>query len=1529
MAEIEGKINKQEKPQIKKSLIKKLFKILMYIVLSLIGLNILLYFLLSIPAVQQKAANYAVGILKSTLKTEVSIDEVRLSLFNHATLNGIYIEDQAKDTLLYAKHLDVTLSPWKLLKNNTLAITSITVDDFLININQKDSISDFNFQFVLDAFSGDTAQVDTIKSTMQIIIEDVDLNNGRLNYDVLSDSVTPGLFNASHISLYDLKANLDLNSIDTDKLDISLNNLSAKERTGIEIKKLNGKLYSEGAQYWAEDLSLTLPNSHLKTNKVRYNLTTDEFQIGTDDAEISPQDLYSILPDLKYLKNNIVLNTNISGKLPAINIENIIINYGNDAILDGAASISSYDSYGNADIALLIDKFKASPSAITSFAKLGDSTFIAPDILSDMGDIFLKGSINGKLSEFRLNAEAWCRQGAITALATGATDSTFTNFSVAANLTTNNFNLGKLLGDSIGIGNLSANIDVRARQTEKESLMAQAQGKIDAIQYEKDIYRNIPFDAYYNASEMGLSTKANLPIGKIQAKASMSQEQVPDINLHMRVDTLHVDQFYKDENWINPRLSLTLDGSIKGLDIDKITGKATIDSLDLHDDNFNFQPGKFTLEMGKKAENNKFINLTSSLITANIAGQYTFMSLTDEFTNLMHRYLPSVFQETKRLKKDQNNFTFNLKANNTEELGKILSLPVDVIETANISGQINTIDKVITAKGNIPYIRYGEYDIKNTSINLVNVDSAFNISAVSGILMENGVYNLKLDINGANDAMHAVADVVSDKTDININGKIDALAEFSRDEKNELVSLLKVSPSDIMVDKLALNLLPAEVMNKGNRTEVHNVGLGVNKKKYFGMDGVISDQKSDTLDVYFSHAEIGDLLEAFDIKNIRGCIHGNILLTNILDQPELYTRDLEMADIVLFSDTLGTLDVDSHWSDNFGGVRLDAILQKRDNTLAEIDGTIYTNQDSLDLQIRMQQMPLKWMQPFVADMLNKIDGSISTNLMIEGSTKAPKIRGFLGFNDTQIGIDYTNVIYTISDTIRISPDKIGFENLTLKDPQGNTASVNATVTHKNFENMKYHLDMRMNKLMVLNTEHRTDSLFYGRVFASGTVKIAGDEQNINMDMQIKNDKNSVLNILIPQRSEASDYQSVVYINVPEEKLKNSVKNVIKEAPLPIKLKVRLDVTRDIALGIVIDPATGDRLDAKGTGQIDFTYDMQSENMSSYGDYTINDGSVRLNLQGIKKLDFKIQDGSKLNFVGDPLKTKFNITAFRRVRANLATLDNSFSMEGSTRIDVDCVLGISGNIDKMDVTYNISLPSADDDTQQKVNSLISTDEQKVKQFASLVATGSFYSSVGSSGVNFTNSLWTSLASSTLSAGLSSLVGNMLGDQWQVGANIESDDGSFSSMDMSVNVSRKFLDDRLKFNTNVGYRTDQTSASDNSFIGDFDLEYQLTPLWTLKAYSHTNDQFYRQAPTTQGVGIVYSKEAATLKRLFQSFKPRRRRQAQQQTSDSIQTRLPADSIQTRLPVDSTQSKIPTDSTQVKMEKQPAINDKRKRK
>lgn len=1503
MEEIDSNIDNTEQKPEKKSLPKRLLKILLYVVLALIGLNLLLYILLSIPAVQQKAADFAVGELKKTLKTEVKIDELRLSLFNRATLKGVYVEDQAKDTLLYAKSLEASLSPWELVKSKKLAITGITLDNFLINVNKKDSVSDFNFQFIIDAFSSeDTTKTDTTKSALVIVIEDVNLTDGRLNYDILSDTITPGIFNASHISLQDFTANIDLTSIDPDRFDISLNKLSVKEASGIEIKNLEGHLFSEGAQLWVDGLALTLPESHLITDKVRYNLSSNEFEINTSDTRISPKDLVAFLPNLKFLDKELTLNTGIKGTLPSISIDSVDIAYGKDFILKGSAFLENYERYANSNLDIHLKHVKATPTAIESFARLGDSTFISPDILKDLGELYLKGQLTGQLDQFKLDLESWNKLGVLNLLASGKVDSSFTNFDVAAGVKTRNFNLGKLLGGDSGLDKLTAHANVKALQDTKTPLTAQARGMIDAIGFNKDTLDNISFIGHYNAKDMGISAKTGWKTGIISVDASMSQAKVPDIDVHLEVDSLYIDRFYKNENWTNPRLSLSLNGKIKGLDIDQMEGEVFIDSLQFKDDYFNFNPGKFSLTMERKSEEDKFIKLESSLLSAAIRGQYTFMALADEFSVLMYDYLPAVFpQPDKKLfnKKRENNFMFSVTAKNTEELGKILGLPVDVIKPATISGQVNTIDKRIQMAGEMPHLRFNGQDIEGSAINISNGDSTFNIMARSKVLVEKGDYDINLIVNGKSNSMRSSISLFSGDTNLNIKGAINTNAEFSRSEEKELISQLNILPTSVLIDKLTLKILPAEVINIGKRTQIDNFGIAVNDKKYFGVDGAISPLESDTLKAYFNHAEIGDLLEAFDMKDIKACLHGDILLTNILESPELYTEGLEIADIVVFNDTLGTVNLDSQWNNDFGGAFLYAALEKGEDILSEIDGVIYTNQDSLDLQVRLIEMPLQWMEPFFTGTLNKLGGTISTNIMIEGSTKSPKLRGFLGFNDTQVGIDYTNVTYTISDTIMINPDKIGFDNLTLKDSKGNTAKVNASVTHKNFENMKYSLNMQMNKLMVLNTEHRTDSLFYGRVFASGSVRISGDDKGIDMNMQIKNDKDSKLNILLPQHSEASDYKSVVYINVPEEKLKAEAQKAAKAAEnktLPLKLSVKLDVNPDVALGVVINPATGDGMQAKGRGTINFNYNMQTENMTTYGDYTLTEGYVKLNLQNIKTLQFNIKEGSKLYFTGDPLSTQFDITAYRKVRADLKSLDASFDNNNyPAKVDVDCILDISGDIDEMDLGYNINLPNAEDDVRAKVNSYISTDEQRTLQFASLVAMGTFYSNMKQSGGNFGNSLWTGLASNALSSGLSALVGNMLGNEWQIGANVEAHDSSLSDMDMTVNVSRKFLDDRLHIKTNLGYRTNQSTTSDNSFIGDFEAEYRLNSLWTLRAYNQTNDQFYRQAPYTQGVGIVYSKEATSLRRLFQSFRPRRLRSNENQ-DEKKETTLPSDSINT---------------------------------
>jgi len=1471
----ENSEEKIPKPTKKRNYIKTFFKTILFVVIGFFVLNLLLYGLLSIPAIQQKVLGFALTKVKEIVKTEVRIDEVRLKLFNHVDLKGVYIEDQSQDTLIYAKSLDVSLSPWQLLKSRLL-INAINIEDFKINISQQNPDSDFNFQFLVDAFAGDSTSTDTTSSTLQVDIQDITLKKGNLSYHVLSEPLTPGIFNVSHIYISNLESKLSLPSIDVANLKANLSNLSFTEQSGLIVNNLKGDITSKGVTFYLNNAELNMPHSTLKIPSAEYNMLTSSFAIKSEPSVISPVDLFPVMHDLKHLKNDIEIEISAMGKLPLVKVDNLLLNYGNDANIKADLSVSDYENYDSADLNLNIGTFRISPSAITDFARVADSTFVAPDILVNLGTVNLDGSVTGKLNDLDIKAEAWAKPGALQLQAKAATDTTFENFSVNAKLQTQNFNLGSLL-DMPDLGRLSGNVDLVAAQTSQNPLNANAKGTIVNIQYDKTDYRNIPFTAYYNSEKMGGWLNADLPQGKLEAKVDMTQDNNPRIDIDMSVRKLKIDHFYQNPDWKNPELSLDMKGYIRGIDLKNIHSDMVVDNFEFSHDSLSFKPGQISFQAGNNDTVRNYIRLNSSLLKANISGDYDFMSLSDELFSMLNTYLPGLFKRSPARTLNKNNFNFDVTVFNTEELGQVMNLPFSIVDPLLMSGSINTVDRKLKISGDIPYLKFGDMDIKSTKLDLLNDDSNISLTGNSNVKLDAGDIKIGLNSKATSDSINTFLAIKRDSSKMNVDASFNALAHFEFNRQGQLVSSLRFLPSLIDIGKLNLSFMPAVIENEGDRTSISNFGFMVGRgrvlNKYFGVDGIISKERSDTLNVSFFNARIADVLRAFDIENISAIANGDVRLTNILDKPEVYTDNMRLSDIIIFNDTLGTFNVNTQWSEAAGAIKFDASLVKNE-IRSIIDGWVYPQRDSLDLNINIDRLSLAWLQPFMAGMLNRVSGSISSNLTARGNISSPSVQGWLGVNDAYIGIDYTNVTYHIADTIQITPDKIGFDNLVLEDPNKNRARINALVTHKGFQDMKYKLDATLNNFMVLNTAGRTDSLFYGQVFTSGTVNIDGSDELIDMKMNLRNGRNSSLNILIPQSSDAGDYQSIVYINTPED---NNVVIPVETEPentLPLRLRVNLTVTPDLALGVVINPLTGDAMQAKGEGLIDFSYDMRSEAMNAIGNYTLTDGSVKLKLQNIYNIEFKIREGSKLVFNGDPLKTNFDITAFKRVRADLRTLDAAFGSDqySSPIVYADCVLGIKGNMDKMDLTYDISLPEASDDVQQRLRTILSTDEQKTRQFAYLLVTGSFYSG-GSAGNDIAGGVLTSVASSALSSGLNSVLGKAIGSEWQIGTNLQSSDGSFENMDMTVSLSRKFLNNRLEFNTNLGYRTDQ--VNDGSFIGDFDVAYALTRAWKLKVFNKTNDRYYKQAPTTQGIGIVYTREAKTIKELFRFFRKKRNR------------------------------------------------------
>jgi hypothetical protein len=133
---------------------------------------------------------------------------------------------------------------------------------------------------------------------------------------------------------------------------------------------------------------------------------------------------------------------------------------------------------------------------------------------------------------------------------------------------------------------------------------------------------------------------------------------------------------------------------------------------------------------------------------------------------------------------------------------------------------------------------------------------------------------------------------------------------------------------------------------------------------------------------------------------------------------------------------------------------------------------------------------------------------------------------------------------------------------------------------------------------------------------------------------------------------------------------------------------------------------------------------------------------------------------------------------------------------------------------------------------------------------------------------------------------------LSDHWSVAPTVRADRGDFSDVEVDLALSSTLLNNRLLLNGNLGYR--DKSLNNNSFIGDFDIEYLLNRSGNirLKAYNRYNDQNYyiRTALTTQGIGIVFKRDFDNLDSFIRHLWTHKKNQPENNTPTDSTTIIP---------------------------------------
>lgn len=1467
-------------------MVAKVARILAIIVLSIILFNIILFIVFSIPTVQKRAADFALEKLKPTINTEVSLEGIRFRLFNTLELNGIYLEDQQQDTLAYISRVAVRIHAFELLRNK-VSVDKVSLEDFLLCAHRPSPSDPFNFQFLIDAFAKekDTTVVKK-KTAWRITANEVILQNGRLQYHIQSVPHTPGLFNASHLDIhnFNFKGKVDFLSPEDMQADISLFNF--QERLAeLTLYNLKAAAKANGTTITSDKLVVSLNHSEIKVTEARFDRETKAFHLKVGSELVDPKDISIFTPLLAHLNKPVSFEAEAEGILPQAMLQQFKFQYGSDTKINLSAEISDYSNINNSDLQANIRQLTVSQEDLQDFIRIGPPHFESPVQLWSLGDISLQMLVRGKMRNFRYNGDVRTEQGEITLSGIGRIRNMFQQMEFEGPVYAENMQVAQIVGEGPGVGNATLRGNVKAIIKKDEGVTVTSDGSIESLIYKGYYYHDLSYNGTYSGNNVTAQVQSNTERNRFDLNGDVTFGQGMRFIVNGNIDRLELKPFLMMANWKNPYISFQIDGDVAGATIDEMTGNVVVDNVSLVDSDFIYNPGAIYLQALADSEGmGKKLQLMSSFLEAEMQGDYYFSTIGKEIKQALHTHLPSVIdlpEETEH-EKGINDFQFNVLLKNTEDISYAFSLPFYNVEQATLVGNVRMTDNgFFQVNAHIPRLMVGNSDLRETKVDLQSaLSSDMKVSVNTYLVQNNGFVNARLQSVASDDSLKNVLSYDLRQSNTNSTGEIMLTVGFHRDIDANLAADIRVHPTAILFNNKQVKFNDATIAYRKDHIAINNFGLREQDMLLLGIDGVASKSEADNVRIYFNNTELENILSAFNMSSLAGSINGNIYIRQALDNPLIRTEDLRIEHITVNNDSIGTLKIEGNWDNLYSGLDLNAYLTQKGVRNLDIQGFIPTGDNSLhalDVKFKIEEFNLNALQPLTVDVFSELSGKLNSNIRVTGKLSEPVTEGWLGIDNGVMKVAYTNVTYYVSDTIEVNRDNVGLENLVIRDQNNHTANLDVRLSHSNFGKMAYHATLRLNDFMLLNNRERTDLMVYGNLRLSGELEVTGSPNGIFGNGNLSTQSASEVMVMLPQTAKATQYSGVVYINTPQDDslafLRKKESELIQvntgvKSGNPIVMNLTVNLSPLLKAGVLLDPTTGNALEVSGQGELNVNFNSKSTPpVRLYGDYVINSGKFHYNLQNLRTIDFNIREGSRLTMEGNPMNTQFNITAYLPVRADLAALSPTFSTElANTRVPVNALLRISGDLEAMDLQYDIELPESSGDIQQRVNSFINNEENKILQFAYLATTGSFIPSEGSPDMNLGSSVFTKFASNTLSRGLDALFASALNDNWSVSTNLETVDGTFENVRMGVDVSTRLFNDRLRLTTNLSYGDNSMLAGQQAFMGEFEMEYDINNWLMLRAYNRANERFYRRNPTTQGAGVVVTKEAKSLRDLF---------------------------------------------------------------
>jgi len=1452
-------------------IIKKIAKLLAYVLLILFLIPTLLTGIIQIPVVQNYAVSKTLQWIGTKIGTELHFSSVRITTFNHIRFNDLYIADQAGDTLLYAKKTRAVMPAIFsfIFKKDpiTRPLKKLEFEESVINFS-IDSTQTINFQFILDyIIAGKKSE----KKGGTIKIGRISLSDSRFTLTAFNSPVDTMGIDFGRMRLNKLNCNVRDLEIRGDTIALHIRPVSFVEASGFNLQSMSADMELCGTYLHFLNLKINTPQSAIEADRINMDFSDYKdfspdslfekiiFEIAINEGSIDFFDIGFFVDLFNNYSQKINFEGLLKGPLSNLKGKKLILEWGSSSQLSGDFDLKGLPDIQQTFLYFKMNHLLTTRDDIVSIHLPGNNKLELPEFLKSLKEINYQGNFTGFFDDFVAHGKL------STNLGTVFTDLMFTpdtsnTISISGRVSTENFQIGKMLNSEL-IRDITMDMAITGTYSKSNPLIANLNGDITKLTFKEYPYQNIHIDGIL--SNKRFDGKINVDDPNLIMEFQGLIDMVADLpKYHFRANIIDANLSALNISDADPEYhaSFLFKANATGKNLDDINGEFNLLNSLFSKTDKQIQIYDLNAIVRNDAEANELI-VRSDILDADIIGKYTISQLKDDFVLFFSRYIPAVFEE--QLVGIDNlinsNFDFDINFKRTQPFFEFFFPNYLIGESSTLKGTYRpeNMDQ-ISLTFITPELKVSNNSLKGLVVNIDSDDSTVYATLGSqffNISQRFDLENFTLESSIIKNDIAFTTRWLNWDTTLN-KGSISGHVLFHEKSNNKLISIL-CNPSSITVNdsiwkinNYVVNLDTAGISIENLRIE--------HRDQYMVANGKISDLPGDTLHFSFNNFDLANLNFFTQKQNIEfsGLLNGSGNLTGIKSNP-LFFSSLEIENLVFNGEEFGNCTIQSLWDNRKESLNIYAEAQRGLLTMLKVKGDFYpTRNGRMDFDITLSKLKANILNPFTKGIFSDFHGLISGDLKLTGSKDNPSLSGNLKLLKNAFMVDYLKTRYNLTTEVEIINNNFILNNIEIFDQEGNYGVLNGMVRTEYLKDITLNLGINIYNLLCLDTKVTDNEMFYGTAHATGSVKIRGAPSTLSFDIEAETNKNTHLFIPLSQSTEVLEYNYISFTRTDTADNETDPHEIVQKVSLAgLQMNFNLKVTPDAEVQIIFDPTMGDIIKARGTGEIVMSINTLGT-FNMVGEYAIEKGEYLFTLQNIINKRLKIDEGSNMRWTGDPLDAVVDITAVYRTKASPLEL---YSEEAQNRVTVDCRIFLTGNLMSPNIRYDIYLPFSDEETRNRVNSKIQSEEELNKQFLSLLVMNRFIPSTDNTnqsnegymaGVNNASELLSNQFSNWLS---------QISNDFDLGFTYRPGD-IITSNEVEVAMSTQLLNNRLTINGSVDMNNGQAENS-GKIVGDVDLDYKINDKGKtrLHAYNHSNEGILNeQSPYTQGVGILYKEE-----------------------------------------------------------------------